>query len=76
MGHNASLQETTLCYEYKIDQNKPVMLPFSSTLIWCAAGTRGKPGIVMISPQITTKNSAEGFCELAETLLSAMAFRK
>ena len=24
----------------------------------CAAGTRGRPGMVMISPQITTRNSA------------------
>ena len=31
-------------------QNSPVMTPFSSTSIFSAAGTRGRPGMVMMSP--------------------------
>ena len=34
------------------------MLPSSLILIESAAGTLGKPGIVIISPQTTTINSA------------------
>ena len=34
------------------------MWPFSSTAMLSAAGTRGRPGMVMIAPQITTTNSA------------------
>ena len=39
-------------------QNRPVMRPSASTSILFAAGTRGSPGIVMMSPQIATTNSA------------------
>ena len=31
-------------------QNSPVMTPFSSTSMFSAAGTRGRPGMVMMSP--------------------------
>ena len=34
------------------------MRPSASTSIVFAAGTRGRPGIVMMSPQIATTNSA------------------
>ena len=35
-----------------------MILPSASSWMLLAAGTRGKPGIVMMSPQITTTNSA------------------
>ena len=40
------------------DQNRPTIFPSVPTSIESAAGTRGKPGMVMISPQIATTNSA------------------
>ena len=40
------------------DQNRPLMRPFSSTSIFSAAGTRGRPGIVMMSPVSTTTKPA------------------
>ena len=39
-------------------QNSPTILPSGLMSIASAAGTFGKPGIVMISPQIATTNSA------------------
>ena len=39
-------------------QNNPVILPFSSTSIFSAAGTLGKPGIVIMSPVRATRNPA------------------
>ena len=39
-------------------KKSPVVRPSFVTSIRFAAGTRGNPGIVMISPQTTTKNSA------------------
>ena len=42
----------------QLNQNKPSISPFSLSLIESAAGTLGKPGIVMIAPQTTTINSA------------------
>ena len=40
------------------DQNSPTMRPSGPMSIELAAGTRGRPGIVMTSPQIATTNSA------------------
>ena len=40
------------------NQNNPVTLPSSSKSIFSAAGTFGRPGIVIISPQTITMNSA------------------
>src|SRR5579862_7441916 len=39
-------------------QNSPTILPSGLTSIASADGTLGRPGMVMISPQITTTNSA------------------
>jgi hypothetical protein len=39
-------------------QNSPTIFPSGLTSIASAAGTLGRPGIVMISPQIATTNSA------------------
>src|SRR3954447_21171989 len=39
-------------------QNSPVIRPSSVRSMLLAAGTRGRPGIVMISPQTATMNSA------------------
>src|SRR5579864_9012238 len=39
-------------------QNSPVMRPSSLKSMLLAAGTRGRPGIVMISPHTATMNSA------------------
>ena len=40
------------------DQNRPVITPFSSTSIFSAAGTLGRPGMVMMSPVCTTMKPA------------------
>src|SRR5262249_27982372 len=40
------------------NQNSPTMRPSGPTSIESAAGTLGRPGMVMISPQIATTNSA------------------
>ncbi len=40
------------------DQKRPSISPASLRWIDSAAGTRGRPGIVMISPQMTTTNPA------------------
>src|SRR3982751_4636403 len=39
-------------------QNNPTILPSAPTSMESADGTFGRPGIVMISPQIATTNSA------------------
>ena len=39
-------------------QNNPAISLFSSSPIASAAGTLGRPGIVIISPHTTTTNSA------------------
>src|SRR5262249_35218214 len=39
-------------------QNSPAILPSGPTSMASAAGTLGRPGMVMISPQIATTNSA------------------
>ena len=39
-------------------QNSPVILPFSSTSMLSAAGTFGRPGMVMISPVSATTKPA------------------
>src|SRR5688572_28504138 len=40
------------------DQNRPSISPLALSLMLLADGTRGRPGMVMISPQMTTMNSA------------------
>ena len=40
------------------DQNRPEILPVASTSIRSAAGTLGRPGMVMISPVRATRNPA------------------
>ncbi len=42
-------------------QNSPSISPASLTNICSAAGRRGNPGMVMMPPQITTRNSAPAF---------------
>ena len=39
-------------------QNSPMIFPDSSRSMEDAAGSRGRPGIVITSPQMTTMNSA------------------
>ena len=41
-----------------ISQNSPLIRPSSSTSIFSAAGTFGKPGIVMMSPVRATRKPA------------------
>ena len=43
---------------YTLYQNSPVILPLSSTSILVAAGTFGRPGMVMISPVSASINPA------------------
>ena len=43
---------------YPAAQNRPVILPFSSTSIFSAAGTLGRPGMVRMSPVRATMNPA------------------
>lgn len=40
------------------DQNSPSIFPLASIRMDSAAGVRGNPGIVIISPQIATTNPA------------------
>ena len=40
------------------DQKRPVILPLLSTSIFSAAGTLGRPGMVMMSPVRTTRKPA------------------
>ena len=42
-------------------QNSPVILPFSSTSMFSAAGFLGKPGMVIISPVRATRKPAPAF---------------
>src|SRR5712691_3826883 len=48
-------------------QNSPVMRPSSVSSILLAAGTRGNPGIVMISPHTATMNSAPADSRISRT---------
>ena len=50
-------------------QNNPTILPSVPTSIESAAGTRGRPGMVMISPQIATTNSAPAESRTSRTLM-------
>ena len=50
-------------------QNNPTMRPSGPTSMASAAGTFGKPGMVMISPQITTTNSAPADSRTSRTLM-------
>jgi hypothetical protein len=51
------------------DQNKPTIRPSGPTSIESAAGTFGRPGIVMISPQMATTNSAPADSRTSRTLM-------
>ena len=50
-------------------QNSPTMRPSAPTSMELAAGTLGSPGIVMISPQIATTNSAPAESRTSRTLM-------
>ncbi len=50
-------------------QNSPTIRPSAPTSIESAAGTRGRPGMVMISPQIATTNSAPAESRTSRTLM-------
>ena len=50
-------------------QNSPTILPSAPTSMASAAGTFGRPGIVMISPQIATTNSAPADSRTSRTLI-------
>src|SRR5205085_4646748 len=54
---------------YSSPQNRPVMRPSAPTSIVSAAGTLGSPGMVMISPQIATTNSAPAESRTSRTLM-------
>src|SRR4051812_15996345 len=51
----------------RCDQNNPTILPSAPTSMESAAGTFGRPGIVMISPQIATTNSAPALSRTSRT---------
>src|SRR5262249_8616473 len=50
-------------------QNSPTIRPSTPTSIESAAGTRGSPGMVMISPQTTTTNTAPAESLTSRTLI-------
>ena len=50
-------------------QNNPTILPSGPTSMASAAGTLGRPGIVMISPQMATTNSAPAESRTSRTLI-------
>ena len=50
-------------------QNNPTILPSGADVDESAAGTRGRPGMVMISPQIATTNSAPAESRTSRTLM-------
>src|SRR5437764_2033272 len=52
----------------KVAQNSPTILPSALTSILSAAGTLGRPGMVMISPQTATTNSAPAANRTSRTL--------
>src|SRR3974377_2482291 len=47
-----------LLLDHAVHQNNPTIRPSSLRSIELAAGTLGSPGMVIISPQIATTNSA------------------
>ncbi len=49
-------------------QNSPTIRPSSSTSILTAAGSFGSPGMVMMSPQTITTNSAPAASRTSRTL--------
>ena len=51
-------------------QNNPTIRPSAPTSIWSAAGTLGRPGMVMISPQIATMNSAPADSRASRTVMT------
>src|SRR5262249_31193417 len=52
----------------KPNQNSPTMRPSGPTSIESAAGPLGRPGMVMISPQIATTNSAPAESRTSRTV--------
>ena len=50
-------------------QNRPTILPSGPTSMESAEGTFGRPGMVMISPQIATTNSAPADSRTSRTLI-------
>src|SRR5207302_6255161 len=52
------------------DQNSPMIFPSAPTSMLSAAGTLGRPGMVMISPQIATTNSAPADSRTSRTLMT------
>jgi hypothetical protein len=56
--HSLNLETSSLLSHPPQIQNRPSISPWSFTKILLADGARGNPGIVMMSPQIATKNSA------------------
>src|SRR5690606_1757004 len=56
--HQFIVERQTLKPRPARGQNRPVVLPDSSRRMRVAAGTRGSPGMVMMSPQITTRKPA------------------
>ena len=55
---DASIDKKIVFLFQEFNKNAEVFYPSSLILIESAAGTLGKPGIVIISPQTTTINSA------------------
>src|SRR5690349_7900469 len=54
-------------YPLPTDQNNPTIFPSSFTSIALAEGTFGNPGIVMMSPQTITTNSAPAASRTSRT---------
>ena len=50
-----------ICGGMTMPQNNPVIFPSLSTSIFSAAGTLGRPGMVMIAPVRATTNPAPAF---------------
>src|SRR2546423_3772974 len=73
MPAQAGIQSLALGPRFRGDergsvQNSPTIRPSAPTSIESAAGTLGSPGMVMISPQIATTNSAPAESRTSRTV--------
>src|SRR5207342_2316544 len=70
LGDSPRLQlSSPVCHECRSTQNNPTIRPSGPTSMASAAGTLGRPGMVMISPQIATTNSAPAESRTSRTLI-------
>src|SRR5262249_39359551 len=68
LWQSISASEVGYAPRHDQNQNNPTILPSVPTSMASAAGTLGRPGIVMISPQIATMNSAPAESRTSRTV--------